>query len=115
MYDEDLNTYLCCKCVNQITYETPTLLLAGIDDWFLNKTRALHTRANNIRLYNCVFDEDYWLVIHGAVFEGDFSFAGCERVKAIFENCTFKKAVRFHATSSNSPNSSIARSNWASA
>jgi uncharacterized protein YjbI with pentapeptide repeats len=68
----------------------------GMDEWFVKKNKALHFKARHIGIYNCDFDEEYWLVLHGAIFDGDLSFVGCTKVKAVFENCTFKEAVRLH-------------------
>lgn len=70
--------------------------LKGMDYWFSSKTRKLHFRAQHIGLYNVTFDEEFWLVLDGATFEGHLSLIECYGVKAIFDNCTFKKSVRLH-------------------
>lgn len=68
----------------------------GMDEWFMKQTKALHFKAKHIGIYNCTFDEEYWLVLRNATFDGHLSIVGCKNVKAMFDNCTFKQAMRCH-------------------
>ena len=69
----------------------------GMDEWFLKKNKVLHFTASHIGIYNCEFDEEFWLVLSGAVFAGHFSMVGCAGVKVVFDNCTFRESLRLHA------------------
>ena len=81
----------------KIVYDYNEDKFLGMDEWYVKKNKALHFKARHIGIYNCEFDEEYWLVVQGAVFDGALSIVGCKKIKAIFENCTFKEAVRLHS------------------
>jgi hypothetical protein len=50
----------------------------------------------SIRLINCDFDVDYWLVLRNVTFNDYFAMANCTPLKIIFKECTFKKTLRFY-------------------
>ncbi|MGH2574187.1 MAG: hypothetical protein ACRDFC_00650, partial [Ignavibacteria bacterium] len=51
---------------------------------------------SDIRLLNCDFDLDYWLVARNITFLEYFAVFNCTPIKAIFTGCTFKKTFRMY-------------------
>ncbi|KXK44427.1 MAG: hypothetical protein UZ05_CHB002002642 [Chlorobi bacterium OLB5] len=52
--------------------------------------------SSSIRLVNCDFDVDYWLVLRNVTFNDYFAVANSSPLKIIFKHCTFKKTLRFY-------------------
>ncbi len=52
---------------------------------------------NRIRLLNCDFDEDYWLVLRNMTFMDYCSIFNCHHVKALINHCTFMKTMRIYS------------------
>ncbi len=52
--------------------------------------------SSSIRLVNCDFDVDYWLVLRNVIFNDYFAVANSSPLKIIFKHCTFKKTLRFY-------------------
>lgn len=50
----------------------------------------------SIRLLNCDFDVDYWLVLRNITFMDYLAIANSTPIKAIFKDCTFKKTLRVY-------------------
>lgn len=50
----------------------------------------------DIRLLNCDFDLDYWLVLRKMTFMEYFAVFNCTPLKCIFKDCTFKKTCRIY-------------------
>ena len=70
----------------------------GMDGRFNGGFPELYIKAS-IRLLNCDFDLDYWMVLRNITFEDYFAIFNCFPVKAIFKECTFKKTVRIYTSS----------------
>lgn len=68
----------------------------GMDKRFNGGSPELFIRTG-IRLLNCDFDLDYWLVLRNITFQDYFAIFNSEPVKAIFKECTFKKTFRVYA------------------
>ncbi len=67
----------------------------GMDKRFSGGEGELYIKAS-IRLLNCDFDVDYWLVLRNITFMDYFAIANSSPIKAIFKECTFKKTLRFY-------------------
>lgn len=70
----------------------------GMDKRFNESAPELFIKSD-IRLLNCDFDLDYWLVLRNITFEDYFAIFNSSPIKAIFKQCTFKKTVRFYTNS----------------
>lgn len=67
----------------------------GMDKRFGGGEPELFINAS-IRLINCDFDVDYWLVLRNVTFNDYFAVANSSPLKIIFKHCTFKKTLRFY-------------------
>ncbi len=70
----------------------------GMDKRFGGGSSELFISAN-IRLLNCEFDADYWLVLRNITFMDYFAITNSSPIKAIFKECTFKKTLRIFTNS----------------
>lgn len=68
----------------------------GMDKWWSEGNHPIKINAN-IGLYNCDFDEEFWLVLRDITFDGYVSFINCKNLKIIFQNCHFKKTLRMNS------------------
>ena len=68
----------------------------GMDGRFNGGFPELFVKSS-IRLLNCDFDLDYWLVLRNITFEDYFAIFNSAPIKAIFKQCTFKKTFRIYA------------------
>jgi hypothetical protein len=68
----------------------------GMDKRFNGGEPELFIKAS-IRLLNCDFDLDYWLVLRNITFMDYFAIFNSTPIKAIFKECTFKKTLRIYA------------------
>lgn len=68
----------------------------GMDGRFNGGFPELYIKSS-IRLLNCDFDLDYWLVLRDITFEDYFAIFNCTAIKAIFKQCTFIKTLRIYA------------------
>ncbi len=69
---------------------------AGMDKRFSGGEPELYIKSS-IRILNCDFDLDYWLVLRNITFIDYFALFNSSPVKAIFKECTFKKTARIYA------------------
>ncbi len=69
---------------------------AGMDKRFNEGAPELYINAG-IRLLNCDFDLDYWLVLRDITFNDYFAVFNSTPIKAIFKDCTFKKTCRIYS------------------
>ncbi len=53
--------------------------------------------SQRIRLLNCDFDMDYWLVLRKMTFNDYVSIFNCSHIKAILVGCDFKKTFRVYS------------------
>jgi len=96
--------YEMAKCTKYTTFENVKIRYQmpedkeGMDKRFNGGSPELYINAS-IRLINCDFDVDYWLVLRNITFNDYFAVANCFPVKAIFKECTFKKTLRFYNNS----------------
>lgn len=67
----------------------------GMDKRFSGGEPELFINSS-IRLVNCDFDVDYWLVLRNVTFNDYFAVANSSPLKIIFKECTFKKTLRFY-------------------
>ena len=67
----------------------------GMDKRFNGGEPELYINQS-IRLVNCDFDVDYWLVLRNITFNDYFAIANSSPLKVIFKECTFKKTLRFY-------------------
>jgi len=67
----------------------------GMDKRFNEGAPELYIKSS-IRLLNCDFDLDYWLVLRNITFQDYFAVFNCTPIKAIFKDCTFKKTLRIY-------------------
>ena len=70
----------------------------GMDKRFNGGQPELYI-SQSIRLLNCDFDVDYWLVLRNITFNDYFAVANSTPIKAIFKECTFKKTLRLYNNS----------------
>ncbi|MBZ0202997.1 MAG: hypothetical protein K8I03_08280 [Ignavibacteria bacterium] len=70
----------------------------GMDKRFSGGSSELFVSAG-IRLMNCEFDADYWLVLRNITFMDYFAITNTSPIKAIFKECTFKKTLRIFTNS----------------
>lgn len=70
----------------------------GMDKRFNGGSPELYIKES-IRLLNCDFDVDYWLVLRNITFMDYFAVANSSPIKAIFKDCTFKKTLRLYNNS----------------
>ncbi|HEY3252081.1 MAG TPA: hypothetical protein VGK25_13305, partial [Ignavibacteria bacterium] len=68
----------------------------GMDKRFNGGEHELYIKSS-IRLLNCDFDLDYWLVLRNITFQDYFAIFNCYPIKAIFKECTFKKTLRIYS------------------
>ena len=68
----------------------------GMDKRFGGGEPELYIKSS-IRLLNCDFDLDYWLVLRNITFQDYFAIFNSSPIKAIFKQCTFKKTLRLYA------------------
>lgn len=66
----------------------------GMDKRFSNPNAPFWFVKNDIFIENCKFDKTMWWVVNRLVFEGYFTWSGCDDIKTIFKDCQFKKTVR---------------------
>jgi hypothetical protein len=52
----------------------------------------------DLNFYNCSFDVEFWWLLRNLRFQGYVSFFNCEKIKAIFKECTFEKTVRMYSS-----------------
>lgn len=96
--------YEMAKCTKYTTFENVKIRYKmpedkeGMDKRFNGGSPELYINQS-IRLLNCDFDVDYWLVLRNITFNDYFAVANCFPVKAIFKECTFKKTLRFYNNS----------------
>lgn len=89
------------KCEKYTTFENVKIRYKmpddkeGMDKRFSGSEPELFVKAS-IRLLNCDFDVDYWLVLRNITFLDYFAVANSYPVKAIFKQCTFKKTLRIY-------------------
>jgi hypothetical protein len=89
------------KCTKYTTFENVKIRYRmpedkeGMDKRFGGGAEELYINAS-IRLLNCDFDVDYWLVLRNITFMDYFAIANSFPVKAIFKECTFKKTLRLY-------------------
>jgi hypothetical protein len=89
------------KCTKYTTFENVKIRYQmpedkeGMDKRFNGGSPELFINAS-IRLLNCDFDVDYWLVLRNITFNDYFAVANSFPIKAIFKECTFKKTLRFY-------------------
>jgi hypothetical protein len=69
---------------------------SGMDKRFNEGADELYINAS-IRLLNCDFDLDYWLVLRDVTFNDYFALFNSSPIKAIFKDCTFKKTCRIYS------------------
>lgn len=87
------------KCTKYTTFENVKIRYKlpddkeGMDKRFNGGEGELFINQN-IRLVNCDFDVDYWLVLRNVTFNDYFAFTNCSPLKIIFKECTFKKTLR---------------------
>lgn len=70
----------------------------GMDKRFGGGSLELFITAS-VRLLNCEFDADYWLVLRNITFMDYFAITNSSPIKAIFKDCTFKKTLRIFTNS----------------
>lgn len=89
------------KCEKYTTFENVKIRYVmpedklGMDKRFNWGESELFIKAG-IRLLNCDFDLDYWLVLRDITFMDYFAVFNCRPIKAIFKDCTFKKTLRVY-------------------
>ena len=89
------------KCTKYTTFENVKIRYKlpddkeGMDKRFNGGEPELFINQS-IRLVNCDFDVDYWLVLRNVSFNDYFAMANCTPLKIIFKQCTFKKTLRFY-------------------
>lgn len=89
------------RCTKYTTFENVKIRYQmpedkeGMDKRFNGGSPELFINAS-IRLLNCDFDVDYWLVLRNITFNDYFAVANCFPIKAIFKECTFKKTLRLY-------------------
>ncbi len=87
------------KCTKYTTFENVKIRYRmpedkeGMDKRFNGGSPELYINAS-IRLLNCDFDVDYWLVLRNITFNDYLAIANSFPIKAIFKECTFKKTLR---------------------
>ncbi|MEO8514283.1 MAG: hypothetical protein ABI543_12025 [Ignavibacteria bacterium] len=89
------------KCTKYTTFENVKIRYQmpedkeGMDKRFNSGSPELFINAS-IRLLNCDFDVDYWLVLRNITFNDYIAVANSTPIKAIFKECTFKKTLRLY-------------------
>lgn len=89
------------KCTKYTTFENVKIRYKmpddkeGMDKRFNGGQGELYINQS-IRLVNCDFDVDYWLVLRNVTFNDYFAIANCTPLKIIFKECTFKKTLRVY-------------------
>lgn len=89
------------KCSRYTTFENVKIRYVmpedktGMDGRFNGGAGELYI-SSSIRLVNCDFDVDYWLVLRNITFMDYFAVANSSPIKAIFKECTFKKTLRIY-------------------
>jgi hypothetical protein len=89
------------KCEKYTTFENVKIRYKmpddkeGMDKRFNGGEPELFVKSS-IRLLNCDFDLDYWLVLRNITFMDYFAIFNSTPVKAIFKDCTFKKTLRIY-------------------
>ncbi len=89
------------KCSRYTTFENVKIRYVlpedktGMDGRFNGGAGELYI-SSSIRLVNCDFDVDYWLVLRNVTFMDYFAVANSFPLKAIFKECTFKKTLRIY-------------------
>lgn len=68
----------------------------GMDKWWSEGKRPITIKAS-VGIYNCEFDEEYWLVGRDLHFKGYVSFINCTNMKFLLKNCRFDRTIRFNA------------------
>jgi hypothetical protein len=89
------------KCQKHTTFENVKIRYVFNDDKFgmdkrFNEGAPELFIKSSIRLLNCDFDLDYWLVLRNITFLDYFAVFNCTPIKAIFKDCTFKKTLRIY-------------------
>lgn len=89
------------KCSRYTTFENVKIRYmlpedkTGMDGRFNGGAGELYI-SSSIRLVNCDFDVDYWLVLRNITFMDYFAVANSSPIKAIFKECTFRKTFRVY-------------------
>lgn len=89
------------KCTRYTTFENVKIRYVmpedktGMDGRFNGGAGELYI-SSSIRLVNCDFDVDYWLVLRNVTFMDYFAIANSSPIKAIFKECTFNKTLRIY-------------------
>lgn len=89
-------------CENYTTFENVKIRYVfdedkhGMDKRFNEGAPELYIKSS-IRLLNCDFDLDYWLVLRNITFGDYFAIFNSSPIKAIFRDCTFKKTLRIYS------------------
>lgn len=89
------------KCQTYTTFENVKIRYKmpddkeGMDKRFNGGEPELFIKAS-IRLLNCDFDLDYWLVLRNITFMDYLAIFNSTPIKAIFKECTFKKTLRIY-------------------
>jgi len=89
------------KCSRYTTFENVKIRYmmpedkTGMDGRFNGGAGELYINSS-IRLVNCEFDGDYWLVLRNITFMDYFAITNSTPIKAIFKECTFKKTLRIY-------------------
>ncbi|HMT12778.1 MAG TPA: hypothetical protein PKA39_14270, partial [Ignavibacteria bacterium] len=89
------------KCSRYTTFENVKIRYVlpedktGMDGRFNGGAGELYI-SSSIRLVNCDFDVDYWLVLRNVTFMDYFAVANSFPLKAIFKECTFEKTLRIY-------------------
>lgn len=89
------------KCSRYTTFENVKIRYmlpedkTGMDGRFNGGAGELYI-SSSIRLVNCDFDLDYWLVLRNITFMDYFAVANSSPIKAIFKECTFRKTFRVY-------------------
>ncbi len=89
------------KCEKYTTFENVKIRYKmpddkeGMDKRFNGGEPELYIKSS-IRLLNCDFDLDYWLVLRNITFMDYFAIFNSTPIKAIFKDCTFKKTLRIY-------------------
>jgi len=89
------------KCSRYTTFENVKIRYimpedkTGMDGRFNGGAGEFYI-SSSIRLVNCDFDVDYWLVLRNITFMDYFAIANSSPLKAIFKECTFKKTLRVY-------------------
>jgi len=90
------------KCEKHTTFENVKIRYVfnddkfGMDKRFNEGAPEIYIKAS-VRLLNCDFDLDYWLVLRNITFQDYFAIFNSAPIKAIFKDCTFKKTFRVYS------------------